>query len=436
MKKALDSLFVLLMIVGLASTFFLCIALFSISATIISEFTGNETSSFFSKTTAYVLSLLDIKIDESNRNSYMNTIGNINNTVSVVVTIVVGLLPFFIAGWAYIRNKEFKDKIARSMVVREHPAENPVVERELMEHYYKNAQSVTVYAGDFSWISESELLASVVRSLASRGMIDLISSDSLSEVKSGLGDALFNTVKERIVYQNPEFLRCSLITYAGNSSTFLYRYWNPVSEKYFICAVRHLPESAYLLDVIRGLSHARRDLRVAVFVCGLPGAGKSLASNWLRAYGFQVVSAGDYFRHLAMAEGLPTDRQSMIKFGTSYLDTKGPEHLAQNLSERAGLASKVVFDGIRPPEVVNLLKRRFGINRVVYIDVAEQTSKLRLSDIKHESADSISAVYRSNMEMDVQVIKNVADITITNDGISINDFRQKFLEAIISRLSV
>jgi dephospho-CoA kinase len=370
-----------------------------------------------------------------NREDYFSALNNLNNSLTIFLSLLLGSIPFVLAGWSYIRNRTMREELERRHLIREHLVPTREEETRIMEHYYQDAVEITVYAGDFSWLSASPTLQRTVQGLSARGKISLISSDQPSSVRNAMGDALYDTLKSRIYYGNHRSLRCSVIVYPGGAKSFLYRYRNPVDEKYHICAVRHLPESAYLLDAIERLSNFERGPRTAIFVCGPPASGKTLAANWLRAFGFRVISAGDLVRDIAKERGLSTSRESLIQVGGDYLKQHGYDHFARELLDRAGSHNRVVFDGIRPPEVVTFLKRQFDASSILYLHADEQIWKQRLMDFKGGTDGEVLAILNSQLEMDAKVIRGMADRVISNNRTKEEELRRSVVEAVVHLVS-
>lgn len=88
---------------------------------------------------------------------------------------------------------------------------------------------------------------------------------------------------------------------------------------------------------------------------GPNAAGKGEVSAYLRALGFAVHSLSDVVRDEAAAQGLPPEREHLIRIGTLLREHGGPGVLAERLLPRLG--SRDVVDSIRNPAEVATLRR-------------------------------------------------------------------------------
>lgn len=124
----------------------------------------------------------------------------------------------------------------------------------LMYRYYKNADSVIVYSGDFSWLGTETPLKKIVEELANNQKIKLVSSKNKDIVKNNIGDALFNQLSqsELIKYIDDKEIKCSLIV-KGGISTLLYLTKDEnsdVDDVMFMCIVTGKNESRFLLNAM------------------------------------------------------------------------------------------------------------------------------------------------------------------------------------------
>jgi dephospho-CoA kinase len=102
-------------------------------------------------------------------------------------------------------------------------------------------------------------------------------------------------------------------------------------------------------------------MKVIAFV-GMPGAGKSVASDVARAMGIPVVIMGDVLREEVKSRGLtPTDENTGAVAGQLRKD-EGMDAIAKRCIPRIeALGSRVVVvDGIRGIAEVETFKQAFG----------------------------------------------------------------------------
>ena len=93
-------------------------------------------------------------------------------------------------------------------------------------------------------------------------------------------------------------------------------------------------------------------------VIGLTGpnaAGKGEVATYLRERGFRVHSLSDVVREVAEEQGLPPEREHLIRIGNELRAEGGPGVLAERILAR--LRGHDVVDSIRNPVEVEVLRR-------------------------------------------------------------------------------
>jgi dephospho-CoA kinase len=160
----------------------------------------------------------------------------------------------------------------------------------------------------------------------------------------------------------------------------------------------------------------------AVILIGLPGSGKTIGAAYLKEFGFVSVSAGDVIRDLCRKEGLPLTRESLSSYGQQLLNTRGFQYFGEMLLYRACNHEMVIFEGIRPPEVVQWLKSQLPETIVIYIESPEDV-RLRRLVARGEDEHSHKLVMTAAMERDIVKFKPLADAVIENTG-SLDEFHQ------------
>jgi len=165
-------------------------------------------------------------------------------------------------------------------------------------------------------------------------------------------------------------------------------------------------------------------------IVGLPGSGKSLAAGIMREVGWHVVSAGDTIRDLCISSGLETDRETLQKFGEDLLSHEGDDYFAKLLIDKALNHERVVIEGIRPVNVINIIKQEPNCI-LVYIDVNQENRFHRLTDRDHIGENEFSNIEKRLLEQQVATTKKLADVIIPNNG-SIESFESEVKERLLS----
>jgi dephospho-CoA kinase len=87
-------------------------------------------------------------------------------------------------------------------------------------------------------------------------------------------------------------------------------------------------------------------LKIIGFV-GMPGSGKSVASEVARSMGLKVVVMGDVIRQEAALLGLEPSDENLGSVGNMLRSREGPEAVARRTLEAAAGEKIVVIDGLR-----------------------------------------------------------------------------------------
>jgi dephospho-CoA kinase len=164
-------------------------------------------------------------------------------------------------------------------------------------------------------------------------------------------------------------------------------------------------------------SNSSPDDRIAIFLCGQSGAGKTTAADALRTISFEVISAGGLVKQLAKLPEPTSNRASLLSFGAQFIEPPGSREFGKHLLDAAGVARRVVFDGIRPLDTISYLSESFIKRLLIYIEINEAMRRRRLRD-RGESINVIAAIEASQMERQLMSVRQQADLIIDNSSIS------------------
>lgn len=98
---------------------------------------------------------------------------------------------------------------------------------------------------------------------------------------------------------------------------------------------------------------------------GRNGSGKSVVCEWFGSQGFHVTSLSDEIRREAERQQRPLDRDTLTEISNQLKAADGMGVLAQRAIEFTQQYHQVVFDSIRHPDEVRILKA----HGVVFIGV-------------------------------------------------------------------
>lgn len=168
-------------------------------------------------------------------------------------------------------------------------------------------------------------------------------------------------------------------------------------------------------------------MRIVAFT-GMPGAGKSVAVEEAKAFGFPVVRMGDLVWEEVRRRGLDLTDKNVGGVATEMRKSHSPDIWAVRTVERIGDMAKakdsglVVVDGVRNYEEVEAFRRLLGHNFVlVAVHAPENVRYRRLlqrgrADDTHVTEDDIRR--RDEREIGWGLLKSIekADRNLVNEG--------------------
>ena len=159
---------------------------------------------------------------------------------------------------------------------------------------------------------------------------------------------------------------------------------------------------------------------------GMPGSGKSVASDVARSLGFEVIVMGDIIRQEAASLGLPPTDENLGMVGSMLRARDGPHAVAKRTLEMAKKSNRdvIVIDGLRSGEEVDFFKAHSRDFRLLEICASPQARMERLAsrgrsdDANIESCAADALDRREGREIGwgmCEAIKE-ADLRMDNNG--------------------
>lgn len=151
-------------------------------------------------------------------------------------------------------------------------------------------------------------------------------------------------------------------------------------------------------------------------ITGYAGSGKTTLVNFLKQYGWHIISAGQCFTDIALKHNIQNSRLSIQKFSTFYFRKYGYKKFSKILINKANGFDKIIFEGIRPKEVIKEVKNKYPLAKIIFI---ESSKKNRLERISHRSKlvqKDIVTIQNHSIEKNLVHIKNEADYIVTNNN--------------------
>ena len=167
-----------------------------------------------------------------------------------------------------------------------------------------------------------------------------------------------------------------------------------------------------------------------IFVTGLPGSGKSSVSRILESLGWHIISAGDIIREECKKARLSVDLDTLQKYGAELLKTKGDEYFSSLLMGKIKDHEKIVFEGIRPPNVLNNILATLG-GTVIYIETKQETRFNRLKYRDNITIETFNKIEKNKLEQQVKKIKKFSNIIISNN-LSHEELTQNILRIVLT----
>lgn len=305
---------------------------------------------------------------------------------------------------------------------------------KVMAHHYKRAEEVYVFSGDFSWVSEGKnkaLIDSVIR-LADDEKIKFFSYKDEARVAQAFEHSgklnLFHQLKPLFTFNTSTRIKGSLIR-TQSQPVFIYR--NDES---------HLRDGSSTINTLTGHNQARYLVTIINELCeqvltkspnngeygghrvhgyiivGLFGSGKSTAARFLSSNGFHVVSAGDIFREICKAEGLPETRKALQDRGNKLLEEEGVEGFIERILAPVANHRFIVIEGIRSVETVIKLRKTHSSLRTLFIETSDAVRKERLFKNRILSDSDFKKLMQQPLETEIEQVRYIADNIINNDG--------------------
>lgn len=168
-------------------------------------------------------------------------------------------------------------------------------------------------------------------------------------------------------------------------------------------------------------------------VVGLTGpnaAGKGEVAAHLRRRGFTCHSLSDVVREEAAAQGLPPEREHLIRIGNDLRDAGGAGVLAERILPR--LTGFAVVDSIRNPVEVEVLRTlpRFllvGVDAPVEVRFRRSVSRSRIGDpttLEEFKAREIQENSADPNGQQLGATLRLADVILSNSG-DLHDLRSE-----------
>ena len=183
------------------------------------------------------------------KEQYLAFLNSGTGVVAVLVTLWFSIVTV-------VRSRLYKIALKESALVTKYPVytdgEDDI---KVMLDFYRQAEEVVVFAGDFDWIDKNSSLKHEVIRMANSNKITLVSYKNEEDVRRGFDDIdLFNKLRDLFHFDSDIRSKCSLIRKRNAISSFLYKAETDRKGRKYVCAVYGDGDSRPLLDSIASLS--------------------------------------------------------------------------------------------------------------------------------------------------------------------------------------
>lgn len=164
---------------------------------------------------------------------------------------------------------------------------------------------------------------------------------------------------------------------------------------------------------------------ISIGLIGTNGAGKSVACDYFRTQGYEVISLSDVIRQEVQNQGLVPDRDTLLTTSNAMKAKFGLDILARRVVEmvRANAWEHVAFDSVRHPLEIDYLKsmgtRMLGIDAPIELRYARIRERQKATDgVDFETFKKQDERERngSSSGQNISASLQACDRVIQNDG--------------------
>ncbi|MFP3951361.1 MAG: AAA family ATPase [Candidatus Bathyarchaeia archaeon] len=167
-----------------------------------------------------------------------------------------------------------------------------------------------------------------------------------------------------------------------------------------------------------------------ILITGMPGSGKTTASNLMKEKGYQTITMGDVIRGIADARGIEPTQTNLGELAEEIRKKRGDAAVAEEcfkLIEKAH-SERIAIDGIRSLDEVEAFRRVFRARLVA----VHSRPKIRFNRLRNRGRGDDPDTWRKFTERDRRELEfgigsaiALADHMLVNED-GIKSLREKF----------
>ena len=171
-----------------------------------------------------------------------------------------------------------------------------------------------------------------------------------------------------------------------------------------------------------------------IAISGMPGAGKGVASEAMKEFGFEVLLLGDVIREETQRRGLEPTPKNVGSVMLQVRKDEGPAVVVKRLVPKieASRSSTIIVEGVRSEEELRELRTKFDVISVA-IHASPRTRFQRLLSRGRSDDPKTWETFceRDNRELNVGLghVIGLADILLVNES-TIDTLQSSFKAAL------
>lgn len=184
---------------------------------------------------------------------------NKQSVLSFIINMLILIITIATTLVTLVSHKKKERKLEKSTGIRKYKIPDDEIgelDIQIMNDEFKGANEVTIFAGDFDWLTK-EVIKGTVTDLAKNRKLKLFSDKTEESIRKMLGTD-YSTFESCIIYyqkrSDSSKIRCSLVE-KGNNYKFLYSQSVPEddSDQNYVFVLRRNTEGQYLVDMLHAL---------------------------------------------------------------------------------------------------------------------------------------------------------------------------------------
>ncbi|MHC1592105.1 MAG: AAA family ATPase [Candidatus Helarchaeales archaeon] len=168
---------------------------------------------------------------------------------------------------------------------------------------------------------------------------------------------------------------------------------------------------------------------------GMPGAGKSEATEILKDMKIPVIVMGDVIREEMKKRGIDITRENMGKFTREIREQEGWDVVARKCLEKINHlnADIIMIDGVRNPEEIDYFREHLSDFKIIHVHASPEIrfQRLKTRGRKDDPLTLEDFKKRDERELSfgIQKIIEQADFTVKNEKTK-EDLKEQILKII------